>query len=80
MMKIDISGHRMTSVLQPHDNSRYFGVLTAIEPAEDCQIATIDQIRVVLPTELDLSGYMGQRIGIACICGKFYVRRAEEVQ
>ena len=73
----------MTPALPLHDNSRVFGVLLSVEPAEDCQIATIatiDQLIVVLPTELDLSGYMGQRIGIACICGKFYVQRAEEVQ
>jgi|GEM_PF-6429657 hypothetical protein len=61
-----------------HDNSGVFGVLSAIEPDEDCQIAQIGECQVVIPQDLDLSSYIGQRIGVACIDGKFYVQRAEE--
>ena len=61
-----------------HNNSGVFGKLFSIEPDDDCQIATIGQCAVVLPMDLDLSGHMGHRIGVACILGKFYVQRAEE--
>jgi hypothetical protein len=64
----------------PHDNSRFFGLLSAIEPAEDHQIATITVInnyRVILPLDLDLSEYLNGPVGIACIAGKFYVRELE---
>lgn len=63
----------------PHDNSRFFGLLSAIEPHEDHQIAVIDVIdsyRVILPLDLDLSEYINGPVGIACIAGKFYARLA----
>lgn len=65
------------SALLPHDNSRYFGLLSSIEPAEDHQIATIDGHQVILPPDLDLSEYLNGPVGIACIAGKFYVRRLD---
>jgi hypothetical protein len=65
------------SALLPHDNSRYFGLLSSIEPAEDHQIATIDGHQVILPLDLDLSQYLNGPVGIACIAGKFYARRLE---
>jgi hypothetical protein len=68
------------SALLPHDNSRYFGLLSRIEPHEDHQIATIDHYQVILPLDLDLSGYLNGLVGIACIAGKFHVRRLEEEQ
>lgn len=66
------------SALLPHDNSRYFGLLSRIEPHEDHQIATIDHYQVILPLDLDLSGFIDQYIGVACIAGKFYARLAGE--
>ena len=60
-----------------HDNGRFFGLLRSFEQAEDCQIATIGDCRVILPPELDLSSHQGHRIGIACIAGQCYVRRSE---
>jgi len=64
----------------PHDNSRYFGLLSALEPHEDHQVATITVInnyQVILPLDLDLSEYLNGPVGIACIAGKFYVRRLD---
>jgi hypothetical protein len=61
----------------PHDNSRFFGLLSALEPHEDHQIATIDGHQVILPPDLDLSEYLNGPVGIACISGKFYVRRLD---
>ncbi len=58
----------------PHDNSRFFGLLSSIEPHEDHQIAVIHGTSVVLPLDLDLSKYLNGPVGIACIAGKFYVR------
>ncbi len=72
---------RMTPASPLHDNSRIFGKLISIEPDDDCQIAEIVQIktdRVAIPLDLDLSAYIGQRIGMAYILGKYYVRRAED--
>lgn len=60
----------------PHDNSRFFGLLSSIEPAEDHQIAVIHGTQVVLPLDLDLSGFLNQYMGVACIAGKFYARLA----
>jgi hypothetical protein len=60
----------------PHDNSRFFGLLSSIELAEDHQVAVIDDCRVILPLDLDLSGFVNQNVGVACIAGKFYVRLA----
>jgi len=65
------------SALLPHDNSRYFGLLSALEPHEDHQIATIDNHMVILPLDLDLSEYLNGPVGIVCIAGKFHVRRLE---
>lgn len=59
-----------------HDNSGFFGVLSSIEPHEDHQIAVIHNTRVVLPLDLDLSGFLDQYMGVACIAGKFYARLA----
>ena len=76
---LDRGGIRMNALL-PHDNSRYFGLLSSIEPHEDHQIATITVInnyRVILPLDLDLSEYLNGPVGIACIAGKFYVRELE---
>ncbi len=61
-----------------HDNSGVFGKLFSIKPDDDCQIAQIGEYQVVIPQDFDLSSYIGQRIGVACIDGKFYVQRAEE--
>jgi hypothetical protein len=65
------------SALLPHDNSRYFGLLSALEPHEDHQIATIDHYQVILPLNLDLSEYLNGLVGIVCIAGKFHVRRLQ---
>jgi len=65
------------SALLPHDNSRFFGLLSALESHEDHQIATIDNHQVILPPDLDLSEYLNGPVGIACIAGKFYARRLE---
>lgn len=65
------------SALPPHDNSRYFGLLSSIETHEDHQIAVIHGASVVLPLDLDLSQYLNGPVGIACIAGKFYARRLE---
>lgn len=69
----------MTQALPLHDNSGVFGKLFSIKPDDDCQIAQIGEIQVVIPQDFDLSSYIGMRIGVACICGKFYVQRAEAV-
>jgi len=62
----------------PHDNSRYFGLLSAIEPREDHQVAVIHGRPVILPLDLDLSGFINRNVGVACIAGKFYARLAGE--
>lgn len=62
----------------PHDNSGFFGVLSSIEPHEDHQVATIDHHQVILPLDLDLSGFINRNVGVACIAGKFYARLAGE--
>jgi hypothetical protein len=58
------------------------GLLVSVEPAEECQIAQIvNQLgvrRIVLPQDLDLSGYIGQRIVMLRIDDKYYVRKADE--
>jgi len=61
-----------------HDNSGFFGVLSAIEPAEDHQVAMINGHPVILPLDLDLAGFLNQYMGVACIAGKFYARLAGE--
>ena len=61
-----------------HNNSGVFGKLFSIEPDDDCQIAQIGEFQVVIPQDLDLAGYIGQRIGMAYIQGKYYVRRVED--
>ena len=66
------------SALLPHDNSRYFGLLSALEPREDHQVAVIHGTSVVLPLDLDLSGFINRNVGVACIAGKFYARLAGE--
>ena len=71
---------RMTPASPLHDNSGIFGKLFSIEPDEDCQIAQIGDCQVVIPQDFDLSSYIGQRIGVAFIDGKFYVQRAEAGQ
>ncbi len=68
----------MTPASPLHDNSGIFGKLFSIEPDEDCQIAQIGEFQVVIPQDFDLSSYIGQRIGVAYVLGKYYVRRAEE--
>jgi hypothetical protein len=45
-----------------HDCSRVFGVLHSISAEDDCRIAQIGQRHVVLPSETDLSQFMGQPI------------------
>ena len=61
-----------------HDNSGFFGVLSAIELAEDHQVAVINGRPVILPLDLDLAGFLNRYIGVACIAGKFYARLAGE--
>jgi hypothetical protein len=41
-----------------------FGLLVSIQPDEECQIAQIGQDLIVLPQDLDLSGYVGKSIGM----------------
>ncbi|WP_334139909.1 hypothetical protein [Methanothrix soehngenii] len=61
-----------------HDNSRIVGLMSGIEPHEDYQVAFIDDYRVILPLDLDLSGFLNRNVGVACIAGKFYARLAGE--
>lgn len=45
-----------------HDGSRVCGVLYTICSEEDYRIARIGRRRFVLPSEPDLTGFMGQKI------------------
>jgi hypothetical protein len=58
-----------------HHCSRAFGLLSAIQPDDDCQLARIGERLIVLPSDLDLSAHLGQRIGIVRIDDKFLCRR-----
>jgi hypothetical protein len=62
-----------------HKCGRAFGLLSSIQPDEDCQIARIitrtDERLIVLPLDLDLSSYVGLRIGLTLIDGKILCRR-----
>jgi hypothetical protein len=57
-----------------HHCGRAFGLLQDIQPAEDCQLAQIGQRLIVLPQDLDLSEYLGQRVGLIRIDEKYLVR------
>ena len=58
-----------------HHLSRAFGLLSSIQPAEDCQIAQIGTRLLVLPQDLDILGYLGQRIGLIRVDGQYLIRR-----
>jgi hypothetical protein len=58
-----------------HNLGRAFGLLSSIRPAEDCQIAQIGQRLIVLPCDLDISGHVGQRIGLILVDEKYCIRR-----
>jgi hypothetical protein len=64
-----------------HHCGRALGLLTSIAPAEDCQIARmINRFGgrlIVLPQDLDLSGYIGQHIVMVRIDDRYLVRRVE---
>jgi hypothetical protein len=57
-----------------HHCCEVFGLLQSIRLAEDCQIAQIDQLLIVLPPDLDLAKYVGQMAGIVNVDGKYHVR------
>ncbi len=61
-----------------HHCSRRFGLLVSIQPAQDCQMALIvnrfGEHLVVLPQDLDLSGYVGKRMGLTRIDNEYHVR------
>jgi hypothetical protein len=57
--QVVVSGPKLERL---HDGSRVFGILHSISGEDDCRIAQIGQRRVVLPSEPDLSGFMGQNI------------------
>lgn len=54
---------------------RAFGILFSVQPAEDCQIAQIGERLMVLPGDLDLSQYIGQRIGMMRYEDRILIRR-----
>lgn len=58
-----------------HHCGRAFGVLSSIRPDDDCQIVLIGERLIVLPADLDMSGYVGQRIGLIRVDDKFLCRR-----
>ena len=47
-----------------HHLGRAFGLLTSVQHAEECQLAQIGERLIALPEDLDLSGYLGQRVGM----------------
>jgi hypothetical protein len=57
-----------------HHCGRAFGLLQSVECAEDCQIAQIGERLIVLPQDLDLSEYLGQRVGLIKIDEKYLIR------
>jgi hypothetical protein len=54
---------------------RAFGLLSSIQPAEECQLAQIGDRLMVLPDDIDLSQYLGQRIGMMRYEDRILVRR-----
>lgn len=58
-----------------HNLGRAFGLLSSIEPAEDCQLARVGSRLIVLPSDLLLSGHVGQRIGLIRVDETYLVRR-----
>lgn len=65
-----------------HHCDRAQGLLVSIRPDEECQIARIvnrfcDR-QIVLPQDLDLSEYIGQRIVMIRIDDKYLARRVQE--
>lgn len=58
-----------------HNFGRAFGLLSDIQPAEDCQLARIGKRLIVLPQDLDLSGHIGHRIGLILADGQHLIRR-----
>lgn len=77
MMSCSISESQSSPVPEKlHNLGRAFGLLACIESAEDCQLARIGTRLIVLPADLTLSGYVGQRIGLIQVDGKYLVRRS----
>lgn len=64
----------LSTVERLHDGSRVFGPLHSAQPSEDCQIARIGERDVVLPADLDLSSFIGSRIGLVKIGEECRVR------
>jgi hypothetical protein len=58
-----------------HHLGRAFGLLSSIQPAEECQIAQIDERLIVLPKDLDLSEHIGKRVGLMRYEDRILVRR-----
>lgn len=54
---------------------RAFGLLSDLQAYEDCQIATIEQRHIILPTYLDLKPYLGSRIGMVRVEEEYLVRK-----
>ena len=61
-----------------HRGGRRFGILSSIRQDEDCQIARIvnrfGEHLIVLPQDLDLSGYIGLGIVLVRIGDKYRIR------
>jgi hypothetical protein len=72
---INFSASFPAEPIHMHHLSRAFGLLASIQPVEDCQLAQIGQRLVVLPQDLDLSGHIGQRIGLIRVDEKYLIRR-----
>jgi hypothetical protein len=53
-----------------------FGVLSSLSQAEGYQLAQVGKRLIMLPQELDLTGYIDQRIGLLKIDQEFLVREA----
>ena len=58
-----------------HKLGRAFGLLSSIQPAEECQIAQIDKRLIVLPKDLDLSEHIGKMVGLMRYEDRILVRR-----
>lgn len=56
---------------------RAFGFLSSVQPAEGCQIAQIGERLMVLPEDLDLSQYIGRRIGMMRYEDRILIRRLD---
>jgi hypothetical protein len=65
-----------------HHCSRAKGILAEIQPAEDCQIARLvnrfGERRIVQPSGLDLSRYIGQEVVVMGLDDGSKIRRAGE--